>query len=146
MKAVGRPGLASNQRLSVGASLTIAALLGLFGTYRLVYRESADDDFLIDLGSATYLSSDGPRERPGKTERRTEAFNGDEKHRQYVKQIRDAEKEDKVGVPHPLQTLYLHTWRSAKCGILWLTAANPANPACNLLQLSCRASHIFTTL
>jgi hypothetical protein len=102
MKAVGRPGLASNQRLSVAASLTIAALLGLFGTYRLVYRAPQDTDFLIDLGSATDFSSDGPRERPGKTQRRTEAYNDDEKHQQYVKYIRTAEKEDKVGIPQPL--------------------------------------------
>ena len=101
MKTGNRPPLASNQRLSVGPSLTIAVLLGLYGTYRLFYRAPADDDFLIEIGSATDLTSDGPRERPGKTERRTKAYNDDDKHQQYVKQIRDAEREDKVGVPHP---------------------------------------------
>ena len=110
MKAANRVSLASNQRLSVGASLTIAALLGLYGTYRLVYRAPADDDFLIDIGDLTDLTNGRPRQRPGKTERRSQAFHDDGKHQQYVKQIRRAEKEDKVGQPYPPRSPYLHTW------------------------------------
>ncbi len=96
MKAGQRPGLSSSSRLSAGASLTIAALLGLYGTYRLVHTEPADGDVLIDVGPVAGASSDGPRDRPGRTERRTTAYNDDEKHQRYVSQIRGAEKEDKV--------------------------------------------------
>ena len=101
MKAAQRSAFTSTSRLSAGASLTIAALLGLYGTYRLVHSQPADSDFLIEIGTVSDVSSD-PRDRPGKTERRTQAFNDDEKHQQYVKQIRDAEQADKVPLlPRP---------------------------------------------
>ena len=100
MKAGQRPALSSTSRLSAGASLTIAALLGLYGTYRLVHTEPADRDVFLDIGPGAILNSDAPRDRPGRTERRTTAYNNDEKHQRYVSQIRDAEKEDKVRPPH----------------------------------------------
>ena len=96
MKASQRPGLSSSSRLSAGASLTIAALLGLYGTYRLVHTEPADGDILLDIDPGAGLASDSPRDRPGRAERRTSAYNDDEKHQRYVSQIREAEKDDKV--------------------------------------------------
>ena len=118
MKAGQRPGLSSSSRLSAGASLTIAALLGLYGTYHLIHREPADGDVLIDIVPGVLLNSDGPPDRPGRTERRTQAYNDNDKHQRYVSQIRDAEKADKVWPAPPSNPMHagLHPARSdAQC-------------------------------